>query len=561
MRALGTLAITISIACGPGTRPHGNCNPGETHCEGLTYQTCVDGTFTDTAECDTACSEGLGCTACEVGTATCNGNTATVCDDTGTGYVDVECDPVQGMTCDPNAGGCVGQCSPKSLGTSYIGCDYYPTVTGNAVLDTFDFAVAIANTGATDAMVTIEGGGLSAAQTVTVPSQRVAVQTLPWQNALKLCNSVTLDDCIFNASTQSAALAQKGAYHLRSTVPVTVYQFNPLSYAKGADFSYTNDASLLLPTNVWRTRYYAASFQHISTTNPSELAITAMKDNTTVMFTPKASSAAAQGAPAFTAGSTQPVTLNAGDVLEVASFDGDYTGSLIDADKPVQLISGHFCADVPETVGYCDHLEESMFPVDTLGTQYVINAPAVTSLPNGKVQFIRVIATGTNTTLTYDPPQAGAPTTIAQPGDFIEIQGNLNSFQITADQKVLVAQYMEGQDAGGGTGDPAMTLAVPVEQFRTEYLFHAPTNYESNYVDVTAPVGATVMLDGAPLVFAPIGTTGYALSRVYPLGAGPNNDGNHQIQGTMAFGITVYGYGQYTSYWYPGGLDLNTIIQ
>ena len=29
----------------------------------------------------------------------------------------------------------------------------------------------------------------------------------------------------------------------------------------------------------------------------------------------------------------------------------------------------------------------------------------------------------------------------------------------------------------------------------------------------------------------------------------------------MAFGITVYGYGQYTSYWYPGGLDLNTIIQ
>jgi hypothetical protein len=125
----------------------------------------------------------------------------------------------------------------------------------------------------------------------------------------------------------------------------------------------------------------------------------------------------------------------------------------------------------------------------------------------------------------------------------------------------MVVQYMEGQAAGGNTGDPAMTLAVPVEQFRTQYLFHAPTNYESNYVDVTAPVGATVMLDGAPLTFTPIGTTGYALSRVYPLNAGPNNDGNHSIQGNMSFGITVYGYGQYTSYWYPGGLDLNTIIQ
>jgi hypothetical protein len=28
----------------------------------------------------------------------------------------------------------------------------------------------------------------------------------------------------------------------------------------------------------------------------------------------------------------------------------------------------------------------------------------------------------------------------------------------------------------------------------------------------------------------------------------------------MAFGISVYGYGSYTSYWYPGGLDLKSIV-
>jgi hypothetical protein len=562
MKALILVAI-VAVGCGPSSRPNGPCTAGETNCEGLTFQTCVDGKFVDEKDCPNACSDGIGCTSCRVGEATCNGNTAHVCNEAGTGFEDVLCDPQQGLTCDPTvSGGCVGQCAPKTLGNSYIGCEYYPTVTGNAVLDSFDFAVAIANTGSGDATVTIEGGGLSTPMTVTVPSRRVAVQPLPWQAALKLCSSISQNDCIFNVGmTKSAALAAKGAYHLRSTSPVTVYQFSPLQYVKGAEFSYSNDASLLLPTNVWRTRYYASAFQHISTTNPSELAITAMKDNTMVQFTPKASSAAAQGAPAFTAGMTQTVMLNAGDVLEVASFDGDYTGSLIDADKPVQVISGHFCADVPETVGYCDHIEESMFPVDTLGTQYVINAPAVTSLPNGKVQFIRIIATGPNTTLTYDPPQTAAPTTIAQAGGFVEIQGSTASFKITSDQKVLVAQYMEGQDAGGGTGDPAMTLAVPVEQFRTDYLFHSPTNYESNYVDVTAPVGANVMLDGAPLNFTPIGTTGYALSRVSALTSGPNNDGNHSIQSSQGFGITVYGYGQYTSYWYPGGLNLNTIIQ
>jgi hypothetical protein len=104
-----------------------------------------------------------------------------------------------------------------------------------------------------------------------------------------------------------------------------------------------------------------------------------------------------------------------------------------------------------------------------------------------------------------------------------------------------------------------MALGVPVEQFRSAYLFHAPTNYTTNYVDVVAPMGAVVMLDGSALTFTAIGTTGYGLSRVTPLGPGPASDGNHGIAGTMPFGITVYGYGQDTSYWYPGGLNLADI--
>ena len=35
--------------------------------------------------------------------------------------------------------------------------------------------------------------------------------------------------------------------------------------------------------------------------------------------------------------------------------------------------------------------------------------------------------------------------------------------------------------------------------------------------------------------------------------------GNHEITGDQPFGITVYGYGAYTSYWYPGGLNLEEI--
>lgn len=201
-----------------------------------------------------------------------------------------------------------------------------------------------------------------------------------------------------------------------------------------------------------------------------------------------------------------------------------------------------------------------MFPVDALSNRYIINAPAVVTIPNGKENMVRIVATQPNTTIAYDPPQAGAPTTIGEAGGFVEIPRQAASYMITANHKVLVAQLMEGSTVAGNTGDPAMTLAVPVEQYRDNYLFHAPTNYETNYIDITAPVGATVTLDGAAVTnFTPIGGTGYALARVVPLGPGPLADGNHAITGSDAFGISVYGYGMDTSYWYPGGLDLELV--
>ena len=535
------------------------------HCNGQTLQVCgPDGTLQDSQVCANVCSETLGCVLCQPGTGTCNGNVSHACNATGTGYDDTTCDPVEGSTCDAATGQCTGPCAPQAIGQSYIGCEYYPTVTGNMVGPGFGYAVAVSNASTVDAMVTVEDGGLTSPMTFTVPANSVVVQTLPWQAALKLCLGSGFDwsPCSGGAQTDGA-LATKGAFHLRSTVPVTVYQFNPVNYQDSStgttQYSYTNDASLLLPTNTWRQHYYTAGWKDTANINSGEFAVTAWQDGTMVTINAKASTPAAGGAPAFTAGTPQTITLNAGDTIELVTRNGDLSGSEIQSDKPIEVISGHYCADIPDGDCCCDHIEESMFSVDALGNKYIVNAPAVTTIPTGKVEYIRIVGTVAGTNLTYDPPQTGAPTVINNPGDVVDIPDNANSFQITADHKIMVAQYMEGQDAGGGTGDPAMALAVPVEQFRTSYLFHAPTNYESNYVDVTAPMGAGGMIDGSPVTLTAIGSSGYGLARVYPLGAGPNNDGNHNAAGSMPFGITVYGYGQYTSYWYAGGLDLTDI--
>src|SRR5262249_27660954 len=140
--------------------------------------------------------------------------------------------------------------------------------------------------------------------------------------------------------------ATKGAYHVRSTNPVTVYQFNSLEYQKAGVFSYSNDASLLLPTNTWRTSYYAAAWEPTST-NPSEVAVTARQDGTTEMIKANADTQGGGGARVFGAGPPQPIMLNQGDVLDLTSIAGDRPGPTFMPDKPIQLIGGHYCADVP----------------------------------------------------------------------------------------------------------------------------------------------------------------------------------------------------------------------
>jgi IgGFc binding protein len=107
-------------------------------------------------------------------------------------------------------------------------------------------------------------------------------------------------------------------------------------------------------------------------------------------------------------------------------------------------------------------------------------------------------------------------------------------------------------------GDPSQTNVVAVEQYRLKYVFLAPTDYEVSYVDVVGPSDAIVTLDGSVISApsTPIGASGFGIARV-TLGSG--NLGAHVLEATKPVGIQVMGYGEATSYYYPGGLNLELI--
>ena len=566
--------LSLLLACGPaggpadgvgsdGGGPPGaddSCAEGPRRCDGQVLEVCQDGAYVPAETCEEACTPSLGCVHCVPGEGTCEGDSERVCRDDGSGYELRHCDPVQGLSCDPERGRCEGACSSAALGRSYIGCEYFPTATANSLIGTWDFAVIVSNTGGQAASVRIEGGMLPGAEVFEVPPGAVAVRRLAYDPDLRFCNSVLGDWC--TVPQPYGTLVRGGAYHLRSTQPVTVYQFNPLDYVKGAgnqqSYSHSNDASLLLPTTSLRGNYVAASWptwvnpDHVA--YPGIVAITATRDDTEVTVVPSAPAQPGN----LQAGAAHAVTLDRGDVLELASSGAtaDLTGTRVDASAPVQVIGGHFCTFIPSDMAACDHLEEAIFPVEALGTRYAVTAPRAAGRERAPT-ITRIIAAEGETRLTFDPPVAGAPTRIDGVGQFVELPAGDDDFLVTADRKILVVQYMLAEDVVG-TGDPSMSQAVPADQWRLDYLFHAPANYEQSFVTVVAPEGAEVSLDGAAVTgWAPLGDSGLAVARRELRG---DTGGDHHISGSAPFGISVYGYGRYTSYWYPGGLDLDLVV-
>ncbi|MBA3548930.1 MAG: IgGFc-binding protein [Nannocystis sp.] len=547
-----TMALTgtsegISSSTGPGTTLVGTdtlefCPAGVIECEGGAAKVCDGmGGYSDETACEGVCKPGVGCLLCEPGETVCEGDASMLCSADGMSLALAEaCDAVQGVTCNLAVGACDGACALQNLQFSYIGCDYYPTITLQH--DSYNggtkiFAAVIANSAGQDAQITITRGALMVEQFV-VPAGGVKEVPLKWVTDLTKGvgpSKVTVD----------------GAYRIRSDRPVTVYQYN-LLYSDAS-----NDASLLLPVNAWTGEYVVASFPHAAVNNyPGFYTVVAREDNTLVTLSPSATGGKVQAGAGVAADGTGQVMLNADDVLQVATAaGGDLTGTRISADRAVQVIAGHKCSKVPQDVDSCDHLEEAMFPVEALAKEYIV-VPPVQS-PNDKLlqgQMVRVIASEANTTVTFTPDQ-GANAVLKNAGDFIELSKTVAAFKVAADKKILVAQYMVGQGGGFGAQDPSMLLAVATEQYRKDYLFQAPNTWTANYVDIILKSGTAVSVDGVPVMgFVKIAGTDYSVAHVL---LSKDGTGQHTLTAAAPVGISVYGIQDFGSYWVAGGLDLD----
>ncbi|MEM9695496.1 MAG: IgGFc-binding protein [Myxococcota bacterium] len=474
----------------------------------------------------------------------------------------------------------------EGTGNSYIGCEFWPTVTANNVWSIFDFAVVVANASPNPVEATVERDG-SVVTTATIPAESLETIYLPWVPALKGDDA---DECGAATPINASVKLSGGAYHLTTNAPVTVYQFSALQYAATGGppgkswagcpgdlpcrfgppvgcFSYSNDASRLLPTTALTGNNRVAGWEGWSGTNPQSpldmggsLTITGTEDDTDVRVTLSATAQlrAGGGLAAASGNSTVNFTLQAGEVAElVGTGQSDFSGSVVAADKPVQVITSMPCVNIPSTQPACDHIEETVFPAETLGQRYFVTRPAHPNRGTAP-HHVRIYGNVDGTSLSYPgerPP--GAPTSI-DAGQVVDLANVNVDFEVVGDNAFSVGTFMLGAsivDPGTGEkGDPSQSFATAVEQYRTDYIFLAPTDYDENYVQITGPADAVLTLDGQPVTVA--GTPVASAFSTWRVLLGSGNNGAHRLTSDQPVGIQVAGYGQFTTYLYPGGSDL-----
>lgn len=340
----------------------------------------------------------------------------------------------------------------------------------------------------------------------------------------------------YHSSTTDGVAYNLGC-HVVASDTISAYSMN----YRDASF----DGGHLLPTSTLGDEYMVETIP--PGLNGSVVMLLATENNTVIEVTPSAPTTNG-----WAAGSTQLVTLNAGQVYQfnTTSTDGSFSGTHIQSQdcKPIAVFAGGKCAQAPSGCTYCDHIYEPMIPVIYWGNHF-----AVTTSQSRTKDVVRVTAKNAGTTVTKNGTVVA---NLNAGGTYhFELTSTEGSCYIETSGPAVCYLYITGQSCGGGSGDPSMVYIAPIEQnikkitFGTYEYSGNTTNHYVNVVTRTDNV-ASMRLDGNNVSSQFTTLTGnpqYSFARI------SISHATHTLQCDSGLVAHVYGLYNVTSYGYSVG--------
>ena len=255
--------------------------------------------------------------------------------------------------------------------------------------------------------------------------------------------------------------------------------------------------------------YYAVSTTSTSPGFRSQVVLVACENETEVIISPTEAVNLPRDAQdpdssqiGILAGDNHTVTLNQMQTLLIATGGADLTGTKIVSNKPLTVISGHECGNVPESVNFCEQLAVQVPPTSTWGSEFLL-AP-FTGRTSG--QYYKVVASSNGTTVVYN---CGTNNTIGtvlmNPGQSFLFRTEWTDYcYLFTDKPVLVVQMATGGSVDN-VGDPVMAIVPPIPQHvsSSSFLSLETVTFDTHAISVTVArehfESLDILLDGMPL--------------------------------------------------------------
>ena len=320
--------------------------------------------------------------------------------------------------------------------------------------------------------------------------------------------------------------------------------FPILGETKFEEYLVLSHASKNLPTNVMGV-----------------ILVVAATDNTQVIVTPAENISDVEGGRFLEKNNVTVFVQHRLNTLTLTSVN-DLTGTVIRADKPIAVYSGHVCGNIPVHISNCRHLIEQMPPVRVLGYCYIVTS--FMGRQNGS--YVKFVATVDGTFV--EAHENGKVLPIYGPldqGMFRErYLGPGRVVVLKSNHPIMVAQVGPGAQLDD-TGAPFMIVLPSLSQLVSEVPFYSKNNIDVNYfhyITITVPSQYydedTIILDGEPIHSNAAFTVQSPLCGNFTLASLEVAPGHHYLQHTTpgaGFLLSVYGFAPGTSYGYSPGLN------
>lgn len=179
----------------------------------------------------------------------------------------------------------------------------------------------------------------------------------------------------------------------------------------------------------------------------------------------------------------------------VLSVD-DLTGSRIVSDKPLTVISGHECANIPLSAAGCEPLAVQIPPVNTWGTKFLLAPFAGRDGP----QAFKAVTSKSNTSFIYT---CDSDSKLSPNAKSLLFFSAAYCFLESTDPTFLTELSFGGSI--DRKGDPTISIISPIDQYinAVDFISLATNAFSSNYISVTVAAEHyspdNILLNGQPI--------------------------------------------------------------